>query len=175
MFGIALYLFVAVRAAPAQPPVAHDAAAPVSPSPPIARVDPPSVSAPKQAAPVTQPAPTPLESGSGSSEPSPDAHTSALEGLSPFKAGGKVTPLMDAANRAYDKGDYDEARQAAAKVLAQQPGNERMLRIMVSSACIEGDSADAQKYYNLLPARDRSAMRTRCERYGVSFADPAGQ
>jgi hypothetical protein len=83
--------------------------------------------------------------------------------------------LMNAANRAYDKGDFDEARQMAGKVLATEPTNERMLRIMVSAACIEGDSVEAQKYYNQLPPRDRSAMKTRCDRYGVSFVEPPAQ
>lgn len=172
MFCTAVYLFVAVRAAPAQPPVstARPATPPAPVAPPVvAEADPPPV----KPTPTPTPAPTPLEAGSDTAPA--ETHGKTLEGLSPFKAGGKAGPLMDAANRAYDKGDYDEARQAAAKVLAQQPGNERMLRIMVSSACIEGDSADAQKYYNLLPARDRGAMRTRCDRYGVSFVEPPAQ
>ena len=35
-----------------------------------------------------------------------------------------------------------------------------------------GDAADAQKYYNQLPQQDRAAMKTRCDRYGVTFTDP---
>ena len=82
---------------------------------------------------------------------------------------------MTEANKAYDRGDLDEARQLAQKILMRQPGNERMLRIMVSSSCMDGDAADAQKYYNQLPPHDRVAMKTRCDRYGITFTDPPAQ
>jgi predicted Zn-dependent protease len=88
---------------------------------------------------------------------------------------GKLETSMTEANKAYDRGDLDEARQLAQKILMRQPGNERMLRIMVSSSCMDGDAADAQKYYNQLPPHDRSAMKTRCERYGITFTDPPTQ
>jgi hypothetical protein len=81
----------------------------------------------------------------------------------------KLDAIMDEANKAYDRGDFDEARRIANKVLSKAPTNVRMLRILVSAACIEGDSVEAQKQYLLLPAPDRSDMRRRCERYGISF------
>lgn len=84
----------------------------------------------------------------------------------------KLDAIMGEANRAYDQGEFEEAKQIAQKVLAQAPGNVRMLRIVVSSECIAGDGAEAQKYFAQLPASDRAQMRTRCDRYGVTFKDP---
>jgi hypothetical protein len=58
-------------------------------------------------------------------------------------------------------------------VLAKQPNNVRMLRIMVSSECIAGDPVIAQKYFNLLPPGiNRDQMRARCGRNQVTFVDP---
>jgi hypothetical protein len=78
---------------------------------------------------------------------------------------------MAEANKAYDRADYDEAKQIAARVLAQEPTNVRMLRIVVSASCIEGDSVVAQAHYTRLPAHDQEQMRVRCARYGIVFAD----
>ena len=80
--------------------------------------------------------------------------------------------IMDQANKAYDRQDFEEARSIAGKLLAKQPNNVRMLRIMVSASCIEGDNAVAQKYYEQLPKGDREQMKSRCDRYGVTFRDP---
>ncbi|HTR52695.1 MAG TPA: hypothetical protein VMJ10_18400 [Kofleriaceae bacterium] len=83
--------------------------------------------------------------------------------------------LMDQANKAYDRQDYDEAKSIAQKVLATTPNNVRMLRIMVSSSCIDGDTATAQKYYVMLPKYDRDQMKLRCGRdNGVTFTEPTG-
>jgi type IV secretory pathway VirB10-like protein len=76
---------------------------------------------------------------------------------------------MAAANKAYDRQRMDEARSHAEKVLAQAPDNARMLRVMVSSWCIEGESDQATKWFAKLAEGDRDAMRTRCERYGVTL------
>ena len=84
----------------------------------------------------------------------------------------KLDGLMSEANKAYDHQDFDEARAYAQKVLVKNPTNARMLRIIVSSACIENDAAEAQKSFNLLPAGDREQMKTRCARYGITFTDP---
>jgi hypothetical protein len=84
----------------------------------------------------------------------------------------KLDDVMAEANKAYDRQDLDEARTFAQKVLKQQPSNSRMLRIMVSAACIENDAPEAQKHYNLLPKGDRDQMKTRCARYGVTFTEP---
>lgn len=81
----------------------------------------------------------------------------------------KLDAVMSEANKAYDRGDFDDAKAVAQKVLARNPGNVRMLRILVSASCIDGDSTEAQKRYLELPPADRAQMRTRCERYGVTF------
>ncbi len=100
-----------------------------------------------------------------STTPPPEPEPSKLEGP-------KLDAIMAEANKAYDKMDLDEARTIAQKVLKVQPTNARMLRIMTSSHCIEADSAEAQKYYNLLPGPDREQMKTRCSRYGITFSEP---
>jgi predicted Zn-dependent protease len=84
----------------------------------------------------------------------------------------KLDAIMGEANRAYDQGEFEEAKQIAQKVLVQTPNNVRMIRIVVSSECIAGDSAEAQKYFAQLPVADRAQMRTRCDRYGVTLKDP---
>jgi hypothetical protein len=78
---------------------------------------------------------------------------------------------MDEANKAYDHGEFDEAKTIAGRLLARYPNNVRMLRIMVSASCIDGDAVTAQTSYARLPAPDQAVMRTRCARYGVSFPD----
>lgn len=84
----------------------------------------------------------------------------------------KLDAVMAEANRAYDHGEFDDAKDIARKVLEKNPGNVRMLRILVSSECIAGDATEAQKYFVQLPPDDRAQMRTRCDRYGVTFKDP---
>jgi hypothetical protein len=84
----------------------------------------------------------------------------------------KLDNLMELANKAYDHQEFDQAAAIASKVLATEPNNVRMLRIVVSAHCIQGDSAIAQAHYERLPAFDRDQMRTRCDRYGVVFKEP---
>lgn len=85
----------------------------------------------------------------------------------------KSDEIMASANRAYDHGDFDEAIVIAKKVLANDPSNTRMLRIVVSASCLLDDAATAQKNYLLLPigSQDRTDMRKRCDRYGVTFTE----
>jgi len=84
----------------------------------------------------------------------------------------KLDAVMAEANKAYDRGDLDEAKAIARKVLRTSPNNVRMLRIVVSASCIVGETAEAQAAYVLLPEQDREQMKTRCARYGASFTDP---
>lgn len=112
-----------------------------------------------------KPPPTPATPSSAEPPPPPPSEPGKLEGP-------KLDAVMAEANKAYDKMDFDEARAIAQKVLKVQPTNTRMLRIMTSSHCIEADSAEAQKYYNLLPGPDREQMKTRCARYGITFTEP---
>ncbi|HEV7555174.1 MAG TPA: hypothetical protein VGO00_06970 [Kofleriaceae bacterium] len=171
-----LYLFVEVRSAPAQPPTSHVTTPTPPPSAPVTVA---AKDKPTPPPPVT-PRPAPVV------EPDPPATPPEVvdkpERLgNPFRPklngaiAGKLESTMTEANKAYDRGDLEEARQLAQKILMRQPGNERMLRIMVSSSCMDGDAADAQKYYNQLPVHDRAAMKTRCDRYGVTFTDPPAQ
>jgi hypothetical protein len=85
----------------------------------------------------------------------------------------KLDAMMSEANKAYDKQDYDEAKTIARKVLLQAPSNPRMLRIMVSTACVDHDVVEAQKHYNLLTdPSDRQQMRVRCQRdFGITLND----
>ena len=90
----------------------------------------------------------------------------------PDKADPRFQLVLAEANKAYDHQDFEGARAIATKVLAKDPTNTRMLRIMVSSHCIEGDQAAAQTYYDRLPEFDRKQMTKRCTTYGVSFKEP---
>jgi len=81
----------------------------------------------------------------------------------------KLDAVMLEANKAYDRGDFDEAKSIANKVLAKVPGNPRMLRILVSVACIDNDASSALAAYHQLPATDQAQMRTRCSRYGIDL------
>lgn len=163
VLGLGVYLFIAVRAEPATvmaPPVRSVADAPPA-RPPAPTVAPITV-------PVTGKVLGRRPPAGDTAEPTL-AGSAAPAGLGPDAQ--KLDAIMSEANKAYDRGDYEEARVIAARVLAAEPANVRMLRIVVSSACIEGDSLDAQKHYLQLPAFDRAAMRTRCDRYGVSFTE----
>jgi thioredoxin-like negative regulator of GroEL len=91
----------------------------------------------------------------------------------PDKADPRYQMVLGEANKAYDRQDFEEARTIATKVLAKDPTNARMLRIMVSSHCIEGDQVAAQTYYDKLPEFDRQQMAKRCATYGVTFNPPA--
>ena len=79
---------------------------------------------------------------------------------------------QDAANKAYDRGDLEEAKTLALKVLDKDVGNVRMRRIVVSSACQIGEEDVAQASYLKLPKRDRDQMQSRCSRFGVTFKEP---
>jgi hypothetical protein len=173
VLGLAVFLFLEVRSSPAAPTVK------ATPKPERVAETTPDHSEDEAPAPVrtvaaagnTSPPPT-------ARPPKPDAEVApALPsqpagGVEGTADGVKLEALMAEANKAYDKMDFDEARTIAQKVLKQVPGNARMLRIMVSAACIENDATEAQKHYNLLGKADREQMKTRCSRYGVAFTDP---
>jgi hypothetical protein len=173
VLGMGVYLFIQVRSTPAQADVtgpAHPVGSARASSGPVEATPPPPGDA--RATP-----------GSGSG---PIAHGPELAGHPPRLGGegGDVTPddptranprldsIMDQANKAYDRQEFDEAKAIAGKVLSKDPTNIRMMRIMVSSSCIDGDTSMAQKYYELLPKFDREQMRQRCDRYGVAFKEP---
>lgn len=84
----------------------------------------------------------------------------------------KMDSMMELANKAYDAQDFDQAIAIAGRVLAKDPSNVRMMRIMVSANCIAGDATVAQTWYEKLPQGiDRQQMKIRCERYQVSLKD----
>jgi hypothetical protein len=112
--------------------------------------------------------PAPPPTVQGSDEPSSEETAAQLDRPNP-----KIDAIMDQANKHYDKGEWEDAKLIAAKVLAQQPTNIRMMRIMVSASCVDGDSGVAQKWFDQLPKVDREQMKVRCDKYGVSFKEPA--
>jgi hypothetical protein len=170
---LGVYLFVEVRAAPAQPTSSERARAdepphqsPPPPNPPANEGSAHAAGAPfqvKNVHPVDPPRNPPLPERPA--QPAIDVES---------RANPHLDEIMREANKAYDAGDYDQARAIALKVLATQPGNVRMLRVVVSSACMEGDAQVAQQYYNQLPTTDRAQMRTRCaDKMGMEFKEPA--
>jgi hypothetical protein len=175
--GLGIFLFLEVRQAPAQPP-----AQTAKPSRPVAEVTndtpPPALADKATPQPAAAPAPAPHPPITGDLRPNGEGMKRKPEFGAPLdlaKVNPKLDSLMDEANKAYDRGEFEEARALATKVLAKVPTNPRMLRIMVSAACQENDAADAQRYYNQLPASDRAQMKIRCDRYGVTFTDPPAQ
>lgn len=165
ILGAGVYLFFAVRGQPAPPEISK---AP-EPSQPVASGAPPR--AHKRPTPTPPPPPTdnsaavPVVTGVPQVIIGPPIdREAALEGP-------KLDAVMDEANKAYDRGDFESAKTLAGRVLGRDSTNVRMLRIMVSASCQDGDTASAQTHYRNLPPGDQAQMRTRCARYGVTFAD----
>lgn len=175
VFGLAVYLFLEVRARPAaaQAPATATARADVDePAPPTERPVPRPTTAAPAVARVESPAEDTRPSATNPEPPPPAPPMLQPEG-GITKLGYRLDAIMAEANKAYDRGDIDEAKSIAQKVLAKLPNNSRMLRIMVSASCIEADAAEAQKYYNQLPAADRETMRIRCARdHQITLVDP---
>jgi len=173
--GLGVYLYLEVRKAPAQPLPAEKphkldtVAAADKPAAPALPDKPAPAPAP---APQPTPAPPPRDDGE---HPPPMRVPTIGSPLSSARGNPKLESLMDEANKAYDRGEFDEAKSLATKALVKMPANARMLRILVSTACIEGDSNEAQRHYNQLPPSDRAQMKVRCDRYGVTFTDPPAQ
>jgi hypothetical protein len=103
-----------------------------------------------------------------SDDESSDDAAAALDKPNP-----KIDAIMDQANKHYDKGEWEDAKLIAAKVLTKQPTNIRMMRIMVSASCVDGDVGVAQKWFDQLPKSDREQMKVRCDKYAVTFKEPA--
>jgi hypothetical protein len=173
VLGLGVYLFVEVRAQPApiatvgggaSRTVVHEPSpSPSSPPPPrdepaaVAPPTPPNAPPPRAAAP---PALASAEDGDVPSAPP-----------GPALVGPKLETAMAEANKAYDRGDFDEAKALAGRLLASEPTNVRMLRIMVSASCLDGDMTVAQAHYARLPSADQEQMKVRCARYGITFPD----
>lgn len=166
ILGLGVYLFIEVRGQPALPEISQAAPAPqpVAPgTPPVAHHRP-----------KAPPTPTP--------SPPPDNSVTVVTGVPQViigppldreaaLEGPKLDAVMDEANKAYDRSDFESAKALASRVLGRDPTNIRMLRIMVSASCQDGDSTSAQTHFRNLPPGDQQQMRTRCARYGVTFPD----
>ena len=174
VLGMAIYLVREVSRTPS------DAQADRSPPPPPpVKVSPethPTVEPPTRA---NIPMPTRVATNDNAPDRTPPDRTQPIEEVQPPETARilptgpnpKLDAIMAEANRAYDHGEFEDAKQLAVKILEKSPGNVRMLRIVVSSECIAGDATEAQKYFTQLPAADRAQMRTRCDRYGVTFKE----
>jgi len=166
-----VYLFIEVRATSAgvTPTTPHTDTEPKVRPPPVegesARVGDHRWTAPQ----INTAAPPPpvVTPGSAQEEESTDDTIAALERANP-----KLDAIMDQANKRYDKGEFEDAKAIAGKVLSKQPTNIRMMRIMVSSSCVDGDQPVAQQWYVQLPKADREQMKVRCAKYQVTFKDP---
>ena len=170
VLAMGVYLFKEVNATPATADVSkRDKPAPTPPPPPppeepIAKApEAPFAARPAVKSPTRETTPPPVQPVS---DPPPTDVADELSRPNP-----RLDAVMSEANKAYDHGDFDEAKTIALKVLAKDPTSTRMMRIVVSSACIDGDAAEAQKHYTNLPVPDREQMKVRCARYGITFND----
>lgn len=164
ILGLGVYLFFAVRGQPEPPEVAHTPKEP----------QPVAVGAP----PIAHRRPTPPPPPPADNSPPVTVVTGVPQVIigPPIDReaaldGPKGDAVMDEANKAYDRGEFEVAKTIAGRVLGRDPANARMLRIMVSASCQDGDTASAQAYFRNLPPSDQEQMRTRCARYGVTFAN----
>jgi hypothetical protein len=165
VLGLGVYLLVEVRAQPAPLAPATGRATP-APVP----VAPPAAETPDEPARVTRATPPPPAAPATARVAAP-ALASAPPPSEPALVGPKLEAAMAEANKAYDRGELEDAKQLAGRLLAQDPTNVRMLRIMVSASCLDGDSTVAQAHYARLPAGDQEQMKVRCARYGITFPD----
>jgi hypothetical protein len=170
VMAMGVYLFIQVRATPAQ---AHHAYPEKMVLPIPEPTERPAVAAPT----ATQPSrPTPSQSPTasrsitvGNATAQPEAMAAPVDDE---RANPRMDSMMELANKAYDTQDFEQAIAIAGKVLSKDPTNVRMLRVMVSANCIAGDAAVAQTHYTKLPQGiDREQMKTRCERYQVTLKD----
>ena len=166
ILGAGVYLFFEVRGQPAPPEISKTP----EPSQPVASGAPPR--AHKRPTPTPTPPPPPTDN---SAVPVVTGVPQVIVGPpldrdAPLE-GPKGDAVMDEANKAYDRGDFEIAKTLASRILGRDPTNVRMLRVMVSASCQDGDTASAQTHFRNLPPGDQAQMRTRCARYGVTFAD----
>ena len=164
-----LYLFKEVRATPADAEGARPApkTSTTVPDEPVPKADQPKTVAARTPTPPTPPPPPTRAPPPPASDDSGSGELNVTEELS--RPNPRLDAVMSEANKAYDHGEFDDAKVIALKVLAKDPTSVRMMRIVISAACIDGDGAEAQKHYVNLPAGDREQMKVRCARYGISF------
>ena len=171
VLAVAVHLFREVRARPAEAQV-HATSASSQPAAATRETDKETEDEPAARAGAT---PAPPAIVRKTDAPGTPAKINEIKTDDPEGSGGgagsavRIDAIMAEANKAYDRGDFDEAKSIANKVLAKLPGNPRMLRILVSVACIDNDAGAAQAAYQQLPAPDQAQMRTRCSRYGIDL------
>lgn len=169
VLAMGVYLFVQVRSTPAQASATAVTHPTPAPTPPRARV---GDSVPRTVTHERKPEVTRARPAITTPQRTPDP---GLDPVEPSEADRHVDikkdATMDQANKAYDRQDFDEAMAIATKVLAKDPTNVRMLRIVVSASCIQGDPAIAQGAFEKLPKADQAQMKVRCDRYGVTLKD----
>ncbi|MBL8626765.1 MAG: hypothetical protein JNK64_36090 [Myxococcales bacterium] len=163
-----LYLLVELRRGAAAPSPAAGEPARVG----AARPTP----APERAPVRASPGPMPAALGSKRPEPPPSDSAPMVAKLEADRAalGDAVLSVETSehlleANKLYDRGDYDGARQLAIKLLTEAPGNVRLLRVVVSSSCILGDAEQANQYAPQLPPPDRDQMADRCAKFQIAL------
>lgn len=164
-----LYLLVELRRGAADPsPAAGEPPARVG----AARPTP----APERAPARPSPAPMPAALGGKRPDPPPSDSAPMVAKLEADRAAlGDAVLSVEAsdhlleANKLYDRGDYDGARQLAIKLLGEAPGNVRLLRVVVSSSCILGDAEQANQYAPQLPPPDRDQMADRCAKFQIAL------
>jgi len=184
ILGGLLYLFLQVTADPT-PSAASPAAALRDDHPAVAKADSqpepggrtlpgvgvvhPPATTHKVDLPAGGTAPPSIDTGDDSNTPGGDPPSPDVD----------LDAAMDEANKLYDHNDYEAAVKQAQRVLDKHPESVRMLRIVVSSACMMGDTDNATKYFGQLPARDQGDMSRRCARFDIKLeptkpALPAG-
>lgn len=113
---------------------------------------------------ATQPPPAPEVSNQ------PDAPTVAVPrctGGGPTIAGDERSLQRDRANREYDRGEFEAARDTARDVLVAYPCDVRMRRVFVSATCQLRDAEQARRVWLDLPTPDRNSIARRCTRVGI--------
>ena len=130
-----VYLFVQVRATPAQA-IRQRATTPADAAPRAGRRGRQRRAARPLDAAATQAKPTTRGIQTPQATPDPGSASGRAARRTPptQKVDLKSDNLMELANKAYDRQDFDEATAIAGKVLAKDPTNVRMLRIMVSAS-----------------------------------------
>lgn len=181
VFAAIGYLFVEVRASAAPVPAKdleaarekaklHDRARQTAPS--ASNLDDPWARGGK-AEPATEAKPDVAEVVEPEPQPAPEYRPATPGEASTPRLDGdprlEVSTAKDEANRLYDKQDFDGALATAMKILEKEPGDVRMLRVAVSSACQLGDADKAKAYYAQLPPHDQSQMARRCSRMNITF------
>ena len=100
----------------------------------------------------------------------PEDERRPLGGLSLELIPPPTAPLADrteATQTLYNEGDDLAAREAALALLEEDPANLGLIRIVASTACMDGLTELAQAHYARLPGSEQREMRMHCLRHGT--------